>query len=82
MVGVYLALFAVFPLLDLGLGTTLNRELTSLSARAGSAQAMRDLVRTLELIYWALAIVMGDKTKYVDRQISILSLGLLLVFPS
>ena len=59
MVGVYLALFAVFSLLDLGLGTTLNRELTSLSARAGSAQAMRDLVRTLELIYWALAIVIG-----------------------
>ncbi len=32
LVGVYLALFAVFSLLDLGLGTTLNRELASLSA--------------------------------------------------
>jgi len=59
LVGVYLALFAVFSLLDLGLGTTLNRELASLSTRAGSAQVMRDLVRTLELIYWALAIVIG-----------------------
>ena len=59
LVGVYASLLAVFSLLDLGLGTTLNRELAVLSARAGSAQIMRDLVRTLESIYWGLAIVIG-----------------------
>ena len=59
LVGVYASLLAVFSLIDLGLGTTLNRELAVLSARAGSAQIMRDLVRTLESIYWGLAIVIG-----------------------
>jgi O-antigen/teichoic acid export membrane protein len=59
LVGVSLSLSALFSLLDLGLSTTINRELARLSAQENKAQEMRDLVRTLELIYWIIACVIG-----------------------
>lgn len=59
LVGIYLSLFAVLFLLDLGLSTTLNRELAKLSARNENVQQMRNLVRTLELIYWVTAVLIG-----------------------
>jgi O-antigen/teichoic acid export membrane protein len=57
LIGFFTTLQAVFALLDLGLSTTLNRETARLSARAGTEQEIRDLVRTLEIIYWFVAIV-------------------------
>jgi len=57
LIGFFTTLQAVFALLDLGLSTTLNRETARLSARAGSEQETHDLVRTLEIIYWFVAIV-------------------------
>lgn len=59
MVGIFLSLLALFSVLDLGLSTTLNRELARMSVQAGKTQKMRDLVRTLELIYWAVALLIG-----------------------
>jgi O-antigen/teichoic acid export membrane protein len=59
VVGIYISLQAVCVLLDLGLTATLNRELARLSVRQDTAQEMRNLVRTLELIYWAVAILIG-----------------------
>jgi len=47
LVGIYLLLLALFALLDLGLSTTLNKELAGLTVQEGKAQEMRDLVRTL-----------------------------------
>jgi len=59
LVGIFASLLALFNLLDLGLSTTLNRELARLSALPEKAQGMRDLVRTLELPYWSIAVLIG-----------------------
>ena len=59
LVGFFTTLQGVFALLDFGLTTTLNREIARYSAIAEKSQEMRDLVRTLETIYWGLAISMG-----------------------
>jgi O-antigen/teichoic acid export membrane protein len=45
--------------LDLGLSTALSKELAGLSAQKGKELQMRELVRTLEVIYWAVAAVVG-----------------------
>ena len=59
LVGFSLTLFAIASLLDLGVGTTLNRELARRAATRTQAQDARDLVRTLEAVYWLLALVIG-----------------------
>jgi O-antigen/teichoic acid export membrane protein len=59
LVGFFTTLQAVFVLLDLGLTTTLNREIARYSALPDKTQDMRDLVRTLEIIYWGLAFCIG-----------------------
>jgi O-antigen/teichoic acid export membrane protein len=61
LIGVFTSLLALFALLDLGLSTTLNRELAKLSADAGAGAATqaRDLVRTLETLYWPAALLIG-----------------------
>jgi O-antigen/teichoic acid export membrane protein len=59
LVGFFTTLQAVLVLLDLGLTTTLNREIARYSALPGKSQDMRDLVRTLELIYWGLGFFIG-----------------------
>ncbi|MFN2566682.1 MAG: lipopolysaccharide biosynthesis protein [Gemmatimonadaceae bacterium] len=57
LVGFAATLQVGLSLLDVGLATTLNRELARMRAGggAGTAQRQRDLVRTLEIIYWAAA---------------------------
>src|SRR5579884_1071034 len=55
IVGFYTALQTLVVLLDLGISTTLNRTLARLSAYPDSGQQMRDVVRTLEMPYWAAA---------------------------
>src|SRR5215210_5065650 len=59
LVGFFTTLQAMFILLDLGLTTTLNRELARYSAVSEKSQDMRDLVRTLEIVYWGVAICIG-----------------------
>jgi len=59
LIGLFISLQAVFSLMDLGLSTTINRELARLSILSGKAREMRDLVRTLELIYWGIAVIVG-----------------------
>lgn len=58
LIGFFLMLRGLLSLLDLGLSTTLNRELARRAAN-GNAQAARDLVRTIEWIYWSIAIVIA-----------------------
>ena len=55
LVGFYLTLQALFVVLDMGLTATVSRELARLSA-TNNMQDMRNLVRTLELIYWVIAV--------------------------
>jgi len=59
LIGIFASVLALFSLLDMGLSTTLNRELARFSAMPDKAQDMRNLVRTLELPYWGIAILIG-----------------------
>lgn len=59
VIGIFATLQAVFALLDLGMGHTANRELARLAALEGATQEMRDLMRTLEIPYWLLGLLVG-----------------------
>jgi O-antigen/teichoic acid export membrane protein len=59
LVGVFIILQTVLTLLDLGSSTALNRELARLSVQQQNALEMRAAVRTLEIPYWAIAIILG-----------------------
>ena len=59
LVGFFVVLQGLFSLLDMGLSATLSREMARLSALPDTAQEMRNLVRTLETLYWVVAVVIG-----------------------
>ena len=59
LVGFFATLQAVFGLLDLGLGATINRELARLSAGGDRRPEQRALLRTLEACYWAISLTAG-----------------------
>ena len=59
LVGFFATLQAVFGLLDLGLGATINRELARLSATGDRRAEQRMLLRTLEACYWATSLGAG-----------------------
>jgi O-antigen/teichoic acid export membrane protein len=59
LVGIFATLLAMFAILDMGLSATLTREMARLSALADKEQEMRDLTRSLETIYWLIAILIG-----------------------
>lgn len=59
LIGFYVSLTAVLSLMDLGFGTALNRQFAQYSAVPGNEAAMRNLLRTLEIVYWATGIVLG-----------------------
>jgi O-antigen/teichoic acid export membrane protein len=59
LMGIFATLQAIFGLLDMGLSTTLNREMARLSVQSHGGQQMRNLVQTLEGGYWAIGMVIG-----------------------
>jgi O-antigen/teichoic acid export membrane protein len=59
LVGFYATVLAALQVLDLGVSPTINRELARLSAIPGHAGRARDLVRTLEIPYWLLGLLIG-----------------------
>jgi O-antigen/teichoic acid export membrane protein len=59
LLGIFMSLSALLSLLDMGLSTTLSRELSRLSALENSGQESRNLVRTFEVVYWAIGIGIG-----------------------
>jgi O-antigen/teichoic acid export membrane protein len=59
LIGFYAAVMAVLQALDLGLSPTLNRELARRSLDGAAAGETRDLVRTIEVGYWALGLLLG-----------------------
>lgn len=59
LIGFLTTMQAVMAILDLGLSTTLNRELARLSALPDTAQTARNLVRTLEVVYWGVTLIVG-----------------------
>ncbi len=58
LVGFFVTLQTLFLVLVTGLSTTVTRELARLSTQPKTDQKKRDLVRTLEVVYWALAIAL------------------------
>ena len=62
LIGFFLSLMAILSLLDLGLGTVLNRQFAQYSMQSGKAQEMHDLLRTLETVYWLIGIAIGATT--------------------
>jgi O-antigen/teichoic acid export membrane protein len=59
LIGIWMTLETVANLIDLGLSPTITREMAACSARPGGAQDARDLVRTLEVGYWMIGLVIG-----------------------
>jgi O-antigen/teichoic acid export membrane protein len=59
LVGLFLTLQSICAILDLGIGATLNRELPRFSASDADAGEQRDLVFTLQAIYWLAAVAIG-----------------------
>jgi O-antigen/teichoic acid export membrane protein len=55
LIGVFAVLQACLALLDIGMAPTLNREMARFTANAHSAQSIRDLLRSLEIICFGLA---------------------------
>lgn len=59
LVGLFVTLQSVFVVLDLGMGATLSRELARLGHGGGEARTPRDLVYTLQAVYWLMALLVG-----------------------
>lgn len=59
LIGFFLSLMSIMSLLDLGLGTALNRQFAQYSVQPDKAQEMHDLLRTLEIIYWLVGIAIA-----------------------
>ncbi len=59
LIGVYTILQAGMTLFDFGLTPTLNREMARLRGGGHSSGSIRDLLRSLEVIYAVLAIVLA-----------------------
>lgn len=59
LLGIFMSLSALLSLLDMGLSATLSRELSKLSAGENSGQESRNLVRTFEVVYWAIGILIS-----------------------
>ena len=56
LIGIYGSLQAIFSLLDMGLGVAISKEISSLIVQEGKAQQLRNLVKTVESIYWGLSV--------------------------
>ena len=59
LVGVFIGLQALAAVFDVGIGMTLNRELARLSATPGDEQRMRDVLRSLETVFWFIGALLG-----------------------
>lgn len=59
LIGVYAALTAIIAVMDLGLTTTINREMARLSAADEATDEARNLLRTLEVVYWIIGAFVG-----------------------
>jgi len=58
LIGFFVSLQSLLAILDMGLGTTLNREMARFIEET-ERQNARDLMRTLEIIYWIVAVLIA-----------------------
>ena len=59
LIGIFVTLMGIVVLFDLGLGTALSRELARYSAGGDNAREMRNLLRSVETIYWLIGLLIG-----------------------
>lgn len=59
IVGVFSSMMAMLAVLDLGLSQAMNREMARYSSDKDSFRRMGDTARTLEVVYWAVAFIVG-----------------------
>src|SRR5688500_4977348 len=59
LIGFFLALQGTLGLFDLGLSATLNREFARLAGISGQTGRMRNLLRTIEIVYWSIGVLSG-----------------------
>lgn len=59
LIGIYASLLALLSVLDLGLSATLSRELARLSTLPDTEQETRDLLRSMELVYWGVGLAIA-----------------------
>lgn len=59
LVGFFVALQATVYLFEFGLSATMNREMARCSVWPDRMDEARDLARTLEIIYWAVGIIIA-----------------------
>lgn len=57
LVGFYATLQAMFALLDMGISSTLSREVARLSVSENFAEEIRDIFSTFELLYWGISVL-------------------------
>lgn len=70
LVGVFSSLMLLSAVLDMGLSAAMNREIALLSALPHEAQRARNLARTLEVVYWAVALAIGLTVLVLARPIA------------
>jgi O-antigen/teichoic acid export membrane protein len=59
LIGLYVSILGFISFLDMGLSTTLNRELARGASSGAPASETRNLIRTYETIYWIVGIFVG-----------------------
>jgi O-antigen/teichoic acid export membrane protein len=59
LIGFFSSLQAFIYLLDFGLATTINREMAASAAAQKTDQESRNILRTLEVVYWLAAVGIG-----------------------
>lgn len=65
LIGFYATLTSALTILDCGLTPTVTRELARHHDSAASRRAARDLARTLEVVTWGMALVLGLSLYFV-----------------
>ena len=59
LIGLYAAVGVISTILTNGLDVSINRELAHLTGQGDPEQRSRALVRTLEVVYWVIALLIG-----------------------
>ena len=71
LIGFFITLLALFSILDIGISQTINREMARLIALPEKAQEIRNLVRTLEILNWIIAISIGILMFFLAKPIAL-----------
>lgn len=70
LIGFSITLLAFFTILDVGIAQTISREMARLTALPEKAQEMRNLVHTLEILNWIIAISIGILIFFLAKPIA------------